>query len=75
MQPTKEELLSLAFECLRRAARLLDAAGDDLLVIKGEGRRRACRGREGSVRVRRSKTSLPAASNLTGGGLDSPWRR
>jgi hypothetical protein len=59
MQQTKEELLRLAFECLRRAARLLDAAGDDLLVIKGEGRG-ACGGREGSVRVRRSRpASLP----------------
>ena len=58
MQQTREELLRLAFECLRRAAKLLDAAGDDLLVIKGE-KRRACGRREGSVRVRRSKTSLP----------------
>ena len=39
MQQTREELLRLAFECLRRAARLLDAAGDDLLVINGEERR------------------------------------
>ena len=79
MQQTREELLRLAFECLRRAARLLDAAGDDLLVINGE-ERRACGRREGSVRVRRlrvrrSKTSLPAASGLTGSGIDSPWRR
>lgn len=36
MQQTREELLRMAFECLRRAARLLDAAEDDLLVIKGE---------------------------------------
>ena len=39
MQQTREELLRMAFECLRRAARLLDAAGDDLLVINGEERR------------------------------------
>jgi hypothetical protein len=74
MQQTREELLRLAFNCLGQAAKLLDAAGDDLLVIKGEGRR-ACGGREGSVRVRRSKTSLPAATSLTGSGIDSPWRR
>ena len=72
MQQTREELLRVAFECLRRAARLLDAAGKDLLVINGE-ERRACRGREGSVRVRRSKTSLPVTTSLS--GIDSPWRR
>ena len=72
MQPTKEELLSLAFECLRRAARLLDAAGDDLLVINGEGRR-ACGRRRGPVATRRSKASLPVATSLS--GIDSPWRR
>ena len=49
MQQTREELLRLAFECLRRAARLLDAAGDDLLVINGEERRASGR-RRGPVR-------------------------
>ena len=34
MQQTKDEFLRMAFECLRRAARLLDAAGKDMLVIK-----------------------------------------
>ena len=72
MQQTREELLRLAFECLRRAARLLDAAGDDLLVINGEERRASGR-RRGPVPTRRSKTSLPVATSLS--GIDSPWRR
>ena len=67
MQQTKEEF-ALGVQCLGQAARLLDAAGDDLLVIKGE-ERRACGRREGSVRVRRSKTSLPVASSLSGGSI------
>ena len=71
MQQTREELLRLAFECLRRAARLLDAAGDDLLVINGEERRAPGR-RKGSVPVRRSKTSLPVATSLTGSGSIRP---
>jgi hypothetical protein len=74
VQQDREELLRLAFDCLGRAARLLDAAGKDVLVTKEE-ERRACGGRGGSVRVRRSKTSLPAASSLSGSGIDSPWRR
>jgi hypothetical protein len=36
---TREELLQLAFQCLGQAARLLDAASEDLLVIRRRGRR------------------------------------
>ena len=74
MQQTKEEFLRMAFECLGRAARLLDAAGKDMLVIKGE-KNRAYGGRAGSVRACRSRTSLPSATRLTGSRIDSPWRR
>jgi hypothetical protein len=70
MQQTREELLRLAFDCFERAARLLDLAAKDLLVIKGEERRYSVRG--GAVRTRRSKTSLPAATTLTGSGIGSP---
>ena len=63
MQQTREELLRMAFECLRRAARLLDAAGDDLLVINGEKRRASGR-RRGPVPTRRSKASLAVATSL-----------
>jgi len=57
MQQTREELLRLAFDCLGRAARLLDLAEKDLLVMKGEERRYGIRG--GAVRTRRSRTSPP----------------
>jgi hypothetical protein len=70
MQQTREELLRLAFDCVARAARLLDLAEEDLLVMKGEERRYGVRG--GAARTRRSKTSLPATSTLTGSGISSP---
>jgi hypothetical protein len=44
MQQTREELLRLASDCLGRAARLLDLAEKDLLVMKGEERRYSVRG-------------------------------
>jgi hypothetical protein len=74
MEQTREELLRLAFNCLGRAASLLEAAGKDLMVIEVE-QRRVYGGRTGPARVPRSKTSLPAATRLTGSGVDSPWRR
>jgi hypothetical protein len=83
MQQTKEELLRLACKCLGQAALLLDAAGEDLLTIRNDGRGAARKRIRGPVRARR-QTSLPPAANLISAGnvggvcfsrIDSPWRR
>jgi hypothetical protein len=74
MQQTKEELLRLAFICLGQAAKILDAAGQDVLASEGD-RRAVGKGLRGRVRARR-RSSLPSARRLiTAENVNSPWRR
>lgn len=73
MQQAREELLGLASDCLERAARLLDLAEKDLLVIKGEERRAYDAHGCSQSSPTKDQPQPPCCYPLINGGLGSPW--